>query len=283
MGEAARCVVDHSCLVPMTQQKTWRAGRFWWDCNSPAGADATQLRALVFDLDALADVECDGHRVAYNAAFAEHGLDFEWSVARYRQLLALTDERQRVSAELRKRGVSTESDVLTKLLADDIYTTKSMMLDEMILDADITPRAGLLDLIMEAFTEGVLVGVVAGGQRSWVEPLVRQLVGDGVVETVVTADDVTKPMPDSEAFRAALWQLGTGTEHALAVTGSAAGLRAAASTGLGTVVVTGDGVPEIPAALAVRPDYAGSKPTRLADCQRLHRRWFADHKPADAA
>jgi HAD superfamily hydrolase (TIGR01509 family) len=267
----------------MTPQKTWRAGRFWWDCNAPAGAEASPLRALVFDLDALADVECDGHRLAYNAAFAEHGLRFEWSVARYRQLLALTDERQRILAELRKRGVSTESDVLTKLLADDIYTTKSMMLDEMILDADLTPRPGLIDLVMEAFTAGVVVAVVAGGQRSWTQPLVRQLVGDGVVETVVTSDDVKKPMPDPEAFRSALWELGIPAENALAVTGSAAGLRAATSAGLASVVVTGDGAPEIPAALAVRPDYAGAEPLGVNECQRLHRRWFADHKPADAA
>ncbi len=269
--------------VPMTQPKTWRAGRFWWDCNSPAGADVNSLRAVVFDLDALADVECDGHRVAYNAAFKEHGLNFEWSVSRYRKLLALTDERQRVTAELRKRGVSTESDVLTKLLADDIYTTKSMMLDEMILDADLTPRPGLVDLVMEAFTAGVMVAVVAGGQRSWTEPLVRQLVGDGVVETVVTADDVKKPMPDAEAFRTALWELGIPAENALAITGSAAGLRAATSTGLASVVITGDGAPEIPAAMAVRPDYAGGDPLRIADCQRLHGRWSAHHSPADAA
>ena len=275
--------MGHAFYVPMTPQKTWRAGRFWWDCNSPVSAEVSQLRALVFDLDALADVECDGHRLAYNAAFAEHGLNFSWSVARYRQLLALTDERQRISAELRKRSVSTESDVLTKLLADDIYTTKSMMLDEMILDADLTPRPGLIDLVMEAFTAGVVVAVVSGGQRSWTQPLVRQLVGDGVVETVVTADDVKKPMPDPEAFRSALWELGIPAENALAITGSASGLRAATSAGLASVVITGDGSPEIPAALAVRPDYAGSEPMGIADCQRLHRRWFADHKPADAA
>ena len=41
------------------------------------------------------DIECEGHRVAFNAAFAAHGLDLEWSVARYRKLLALSDERQR--------------------------------------------------------------------------------------------------------------------------------------------------------------------------------------------
>lgn len=267
----------------MTPQKTWRAGRFWWDCNSPVGADVNPLRALVFDLDALADVECDGHRVAYNAAFAAHGLNFQWSIARYRQLLALTDERQRVTAELRKRSVHAYSDVLTQLLADDIYNTKTMMLDEMILDADLTPRPGLCDLVTEAFTAGVVVSVVAGGQRSWVEPLVRQLVGDGVVETVVTADDVKKPMPDSEAFRTALWELGIPAENALAITGSASGLRSATFAGLATAVITGDGAPDIPAAVAVRPDYAGTEPMRLSDCQRLHGRWLAAHKPADAA
>ena len=266
----------------MTQQKTWRAGRFWWDSSSPLGTDVYPLRAVVFDLDALADIECEGHRVAYNAAFAAHGLDFEWSVTRYRQLLALSDERQRVSAELRKRGISTESDVLTQLLADEIYATKTMMLDEMILDADLAPRPGLVDLVMDAFTAGVWVGVVTGGQRSWAEPLVRQLVGDGVVETVVTADDVKKSMPDPEAFQTALWELGIPAENALAVTGSASGLRAATSTGLATVVITGAGAPDFPAAVAVRPDYSGGEPMRIADCQRLHGRFWAGRKVSAA-
>jgi HAD superfamily hydrolase (TIGR01509 family) len=282
MGEAQSCGVRHSKRVPLTQQKTWRAGRFWWDSASPLGADVYPLRAVVFDLDALADVECDGHRVAYNAAFAAHGLDFEWSVTRYRQLLALSDERQRISAELRKRSVSTESDVLTQLLADEIYATKTMVLDEMVLDADLTPRPGLVDLLMEAFTAGVLVAVVTGGQRSWAEPLVRQLAGDGVVEMVVTADDVKKPMPDPEAFQTALWELGIPAENALAVTGSASGLRAATSSGLATVVITGAGAPDFPAAVAVRPDYSGSDPLRIADCQRLHGRFWAGRKVSAA-
>ena len=151
MGRTDGGAVSDPFHVPMTQQKTWRAGRFWWDCASPVGADVYPLRAVVFDLDALADIECEGHRVVYNAAFAAHGLDFEWSLARYRQLLALSDERQRVSAELRKRSVFTESDVLTQLLADEIYATKTMMFDEMILDADLAPRPGLVDLVMDAF------------------------------------------------------------------------------------------------------------------------------------
>jgi hypothetical protein len=64
--------------------------------------------------------------------------------------------------------------------------------------------------------------------------------------------------------------------------GSASGLRAATSAGLATVVITGDGTPDLPAALAVRPDYADIPPLLIADCQRLHGRWWAAHKRAAA-
>jgi beta-phosphoglucomutase-like phosphatase (HAD superfamily) len=268
--------------MPTTQEKSWRAGRFWWDAAATTHSVVYPLRAVIFDLDALTDIECDGHRVAYNAAFAAHGLDIEWSLARYRKLLALPDERQRVSAELRKRGISTESDVLTQLLADEIYSTKTVMFDELVHDADLAPRPGLVDLVMDAFAAGVWVGVVANGPRSWVEPLVRQLVGDGLVETVVTTDDVKKPMPDREAHQNALWELGIPAENALAITGSAAGLRSATTAGLATVVITGDGTPDIPAAVAVRCDYCTGESLSIADCQRLHATWWAAHKRSAA-
>jgi HAD superfamily hydrolase (TIGR01509 family) len=268
--------------MPTTQEKTWRAGRFWWDASAPAKSVVYPLRAVIFDLDALTDIECDGHRVAFNAAFAAHGLDFQWSVERYRKLLALSDERQRVSAELRKRGIATECDVLTELLADEICTTKNMMFEELIRDADLAPRPGLVDLVLDAFAAGVWVGVVTNGPRSWAEPLIRHLVGDGLVETLVTADDVKKAMPDREAHQNALWELGIPPENALAVVGSASGLRAATSAGLATVVITGDGTPDMPAAVAVRSDYSGSDPLLIADCQRLHGRWWAAHKRSAA-
>jgi HAD superfamily hydrolase (TIGR01509 family) len=268
--------------MPSTQEKSWRAGRFWWDATASTQSVVYPLRAVIFDLDALTDIECDGHRVAFNAAFAAHGLDFQWTVGRYRQLLALSDERQRVSAELRKRGIATECDVLTELLADEICATKNMMFEELIRDADLAARPGLVDLVLDAFAAGVWVGVVTNGARSWAEPLIRHLVGDGLVETVVTADDVKKGMPDREAHQNALWELGIPAENAIAITGSASGLRAATSAGLATVVITGDGTPDFPAAVAVRSDYNGSDPLLIADCQRLHGRWWAAHKRSAA-
>lgn len=273
--------MGHPSFMPTTHETTWRAGRFWWDSAAPVGTSSA-LRAVIFDLDALTDIECDGHREAYNAAFAAHGLDFRWSVTRYRQLLALTDERQRVAAELRKRGVATESDVLTKLLADEVYATKTMLFDELILDRDLAPRPGLVDFVADIFAAGVQVAVVTSGQRSWAEPLVRQLVGEGIVETVATVEDVKKTMPCPEAHRLALCELGITADSALAISGSASGLRAANSSGLASVVITGEGVPEIPAAVAVRPDFGGDTPLRVADCQRMHGRWWSTHKSSAA-
>ncbi|HEY9907510.1 MAG TPA: HAD family hydrolase, partial [Thermosynechococcaceae cyanobacterium] len=56
-----------------------------------------QLQALIFDIDGtLADTERDGHRVAFNRAFAETGLDWEWSVSLYQDLLEVTGGRERI-------------------------------------------------------------------------------------------------------------------------------------------------------------------------------------------
>jgi beta-phosphoglucomutase-like phosphatase (HAD superfamily) len=241
------------------------------------------LSAVLFDLDALTDVETDGHRVAYNAAFATHGLDVQWSPTRYRQLLALGDERQRVSAELRRRGIAVESDVLMRLLADEVYATKTMIFDETVADATLTPRPGLLDFVVDAVAGGAVLGVVTSGRRTWAEPLLRRLFGDGLVTSLVTADDVVKLPPYGDAFVHGLSDLGASVHTALAIVGSAAGLRAATAAGLTTVVITGDGTPALRAAAAVRPDFDGDEPLRMATCQRLHDQWLAAHAPVAVA
>ena len=55
------------------------------------------LRAVLFDVDGtLADTERDGHRVAFNAAFEELGLDWTWDVDLYGDLLKITGGKERI-------------------------------------------------------------------------------------------------------------------------------------------------------------------------------------------
>ena len=54
--------------------------------------------ALLFDCDGvLADTERDGHRVTFNAAFKQKGLNHEWSVEQYGELLKIGGGKERMT------------------------------------------------------------------------------------------------------------------------------------------------------------------------------------------
>jgi phosphoglycolate phosphatase-like HAD superfamily hydrolase len=56
-----------------------------------------ELRGLIFDVDGtLADNEQDGHRVAFNLAFADAGLDWFWGEDLYDRLLEVFGGKERI-------------------------------------------------------------------------------------------------------------------------------------------------------------------------------------------
>jgi beta-phosphoglucomutase-like phosphatase (HAD superfamily) len=137
---------------------------------------------------------------------------------------------------------------------------------------DLTPRAGLDDLVNSLFFAGISVAVVGTGSRTWVEPLVRQLIGEGIAETVVTPDDLPHPGRDPDLHGHTLWELGIAPESALAVVGTKRGFRAATAAKLATLVLTtghsaGD---DFPGAVDVRSGYDG---LLSPGCELLHHRW----------
>jgi beta-phosphoglucomutase-like phosphatase (HAD superfamily) len=163
------------------------------------------------------------------------------------------------------REPAAESDVLRAV----IFDADSALAD----DGHDTPRAGLIDSVMSLFCSGIWVGVVSTRRREWVETLVRHTVGDGLVETIVTVDDLddladlpTARSRAAELYRLALWELGITPRDALAVTGSRRGLRAA----------TGAGLP----VLEIRAGYDATEPLLAAGFQRAHRRWPRDQLAA---
>lgn len=242
---------------------------FWWDAGRPADAAVESLDAVIFDLDgALADVERDGQRLAFNAAFAEHGLDINWTVEEYGRLVRIGDEQRRIASALRRRGfgrVSAE-------IAAHVYRTKNDLFQDSVLNGDVTPRSGLDDLVNSLYFAGVPVAVVSTGDRKWVDPLVRQLIGDGIAETIITPDDLARPGREPDLHGHALWELGLAPERALAVAGTPRGLRAARAAKLATLVVTTGYTAgaDFTGAVEVRCAYDG---LLAAGCDQLHRRW----------
>lgn len=130
-------------------------------------------------------------------------------------------------------------------------------------DGELAARDGLIDLVMNLFVAGVWVAVVSTNRRTEVEPLVRELIGDGLVETIVTSDDADSS-DTTDLYQLALWEFGIDPQSALAVTGSSAGSRAASAAGLATSVVSAD-----------YEDFINA-----AACERAHRRWWTAQKRA---
>ncbi len=96
----------------------------------------------------------------------------------------------------------------------------------------------LRELVWDLHCAGIRVAAVTSETGASVRRAVRDLLGDGAVELVLTGDDVHCATRDPEIYHYALWELGVGAENALAVEDSPEGLRAAASAGLAAVTAT---------------------------------------------
>ena len=145
--------------VQSTQQRTWRAGRFWWDWPQPSDA-AAHTRCVRSSSISTPSPISSARATAPRSTPRSPNSDWT-SSGRSRATgncwhSATNDSR--VAAELRKRGVSSECDVLAELLVDEICAAKAMILDETILDADVVARLGLVELITEAFGAGIAIG-----------------------------------------------------------------------------------------------------------------------------
>lgn len=230
----------------------------------------TALEAVIFDVDGtLSDTEREGHRPAFNDAFADHGLDIVWSAEEYGLLLAITGGRRRIAHDLRARGYGDAAEPL----AAGVHRTKTALFAERV--GSLSARPGLSDLIADLVAEGIRIAVATTGSRAWVDPLVHSVLGDGVADVVVTGDDVTQLKPDPEVYVRALDSLGLAPESCLAVEDSEVGLRAAMGAGLATVVVsnayTAD--QDFTGAAVVRSDYVTPEPLDATFCRSVHRRF----------
>lgn len=195
-------------------------------------------RAVIFDVDGtLVDSERDGHRVAFNAAFADLGLGYEWSVEEYGPLLKVTGGKERLTHHL--RSVGHQADDLGALVRD-LHERKNEHFLQLVRAREIPARTGVARFIDDVEASGVTLAVATTGSREWVEPLVDSLFGLARFAVVVCGDDVSNKKPDPEVYLIALQRLGLDATQAVAIEDSVMGLRAAQGAGLTCVVVPND-------------------------------------------
>ncbi|MFK7762504.1 MAG: HAD-IA family hydrolase [Roseobacter sp.] len=196
------------------------------------------LQALLFDCDGvLVDTEKDGHRVAFNQAFAAKGLDAEWSVERYGELLHTAGGKERMCRhfdETQWPVAEPERDAFIK----DLHRLKTDLFMELIAGGELPLRPGIARIMQEAVDGGITIAVCSTSNERAVQKIVDVLLGDEVAPHVrVFAGDMVKAKkPDPAIYLMAMDALGLARERCLVVEDSHIGLSAAAAAGVRCLV-----------------------------------------------
>lgn len=199
-----------------------------------------QLAALIFDVDGtLAETERDGHRVAFNRAFADLGVGWHWDVATYGRLLAVTGGKERMSAYWREREAGEPDDELIRR----IHRRKTEIYGDIVAAGGIPLRPGIARLLAEARARGLRLAIATTTSPENVDALLRVALGADAAQLfdVVGAGDIVpakKPAPD--IYDWVLAQLRLAPARCVAFEDSAPGLAAARGADLATVITEGE-------------------------------------------
>ena len=203
-----------------------------------------RIKALIFDVDGtLAETERDGHRPAFNAAFAECGLDWHWDEVLYGELLAITGgkERMRHYAERYAPDIAARPDL--DALIKQVHAAKTAHYVRLIGEGRLPLRPGVAELIAEARAAGIRLAIATTTSPENVTALLDASLAPGSSDwfAVIGAGDVVaakKPAPD--IYRWVLDRLALPAGACLAIEDSENGLRAALHAGLRCLVTVSE-------------------------------------------
>lgn len=168
-------------------------------------------------------------REAFNAAFAEAGLDWHWSEARYADLLTRSGGADRIASEATRRGEDVDAAAL--------HARKSALFQQRLAQG-VPLRPGVAEAMRAARAAGRKVALVTTTSAANVSAVLAATgLAAGEFDLVLTRADVARPKPDPEVYARALDRLGHLKAHA--VEDNPDGLRAALGAGLSCTAFPG--------------------------------------------
>ena len=199
-----------------------------------------KLKALIFDVDGtLADNERDGHRVAFNRAFREAGLDWDWDVATYDRLLKVFGGKERIRYFVECFNPPFEAPDDLDAFIRWLHRKKTRHYTALLKSGAIPLRPGVERLLREARTAGLRLAIATTTTPENVTVLMTESIGKESLEwfDVIAAGDVVKnKKPEPDIYLHALDLLGLRPAECLVFEDTEAGLASATAAGLATVI-----------------------------------------------
>ncbi|MDF3885258.1 HAD family hydrolase [Cupriavidus basilensis] len=197
------------------------------------------MQALIFDVDGtLADTE-SAHLQAFNAAFAEVGLDWCWDVPLYTRLLKVAGGKERLLHYWHMADPEEARGSQVRETINAVHAIKTRHYAERVSGGALPLRPGIARLIEEAGQSGMPIAIATTTTPANLDALLRAPLGVAWRQRFAVICDAgttagKKPAPD--VYLAVLDRLGLDSADCLAVEDSENGLRAAQAAGIPTVI-----------------------------------------------
>ena len=188
------------------------------------------MTAILFgSISTIADTS-ELQREAFNAAFEEHGLDWQWDQEDYRAMLGSNGGANRVADFASERGEEVD--------AAAVHKTKSERFQQTVGERAPQLRQGVADTVRAAKDAGVKVALVTTTSAANIDALMGALAPElsaADFDLVVDGANVDEPKPDDAVYRFALEELGEQPDRCVAIEDNVGGVKAATAAGIACV------------------------------------------------
>ncbi len=200
--------------------------------------------AFLFDVDGtLADTERDGHRPAFNQAFRDFGLDWNWDAELYGKLLAVTGGKERIRYYVEHFCPDYEKPKNFIDLVAELHKAKTRTYTDLLAQGRIPLRPGVKRLLEEARDAGIRLAIATTTSPENVTALLHHSLAEDAeawFEVIAAGDIVPAKKPAPDIYQWTLRELKLAPERCVAFEDSRNGLKSSMDAGIKTLVTVND-------------------------------------------
>jgi len=199
-------------------------------------------KAIIFDVDGTLSETEETHRKAFNRAFLNAGLSWNWDRDLYSRLLGVTGGKERIRHYLGNHDVDgAPSDDIDEFVRS-IHKDKTAIYTDMVTNGEVSLRPGIKELIIDAKANGFRLAIATTTTPANVDALLSatlDIESRNFFEVICAGDSVVNKKPAPDVFIQALKELDLPVEKCVALEDSRNGLLSAHGAGIATVVTPG--------------------------------------------